>query len=71
MAIAVISHYFSSSLDQDWLQNKLKAVFDKKFIILDEVLIVGVSLFMSLFKCRIKDFFNQRGRLTQVSATGG
>ena len=39
----------------------------------NEVLIVGVSLFMSLFnkKCRIKDFFNQRGRLTQVSATGG
>ena len=57
MAIAVISHYFSSSLDQDWLQNKLKAL-DKKFIILDEILIVRVYLFVSLFKCRIKDFFN-------------
>ena len=52
MAIAVISHYFSSSLDQDWLQNKLKN------IMLDEVLIVRVYLFVSLFKCRIKDFFN-------------
>ena len=27
----------------------------------------GVSLFMSLFKCRIKDFFNQRGKLRNAS----